>query len=398
MSMTVAPVRSGNPGIVPEWLQGTRPSAPSTDVTEPSTGRETGSGTPPSATPGHSRRESPVDAARAGAEEIEVVVYPVPIGTGATVPSRPVSGVLRREDAPEGPEAPEELPPTKVFDEAAESTRLRTKVDEVRDFFRDLGVRDDEGNDAGIARFNPRYPNASYSPVGIPEKRVPADSITVGVIPREGRSLVDAEDVVAHEWAHRIIHHMTGGQLESSPLAGDNAVHESLADTFAAAFDSEDWSLGEDVGKPMRVLDKPEQLGHPGSVADLERIFGPGGEGKFIMPVGTDQRGRLVLVPDPHVVAAVPNKAAALIGEELGRDTMAKIYVNALRDHLEPGGAIGGLATAVMQSAEELYGADSRELSATKDAWRAVGLLSNPGTERGAGGGLFIEGGLAPSA
>ncbi|MCW2922713.1 MAG: Thermolysin metallopeptidase alpha-helical domain, partial [Thermoleophilia bacterium] len=56
-------------------------------------------------------------------------------------------------------------------------------------------------------------------------------------------------------------------------------------------------------------------------------------------------------------------------------DTMAKIYLKAVREGVKPGQEIEGLASAVMQSASDLFGADSHELQVTKDAWDAVGVL-----------------------
>ncbi|MCW2949621.1 MAG: npr, partial [Thermoleophilia bacterium] len=79
--------------------------------------------------------------------------------------------------------------------------------------------------------------------------------------------------------------------------------------------------------------------------------------------------------PEPHALSALPSKAASLIGDALGRDTMAKIYMKAVRDYLEPGREIENLAGDVIQSAQDLYGTNSKELLATKQAWKAVGLL-----------------------
>jgi Zn-dependent metalloprotease len=95
-----------------------------------------------------------------------------------------------------------------------------------------------------------------------------------------------------------------------------------------------------------------------------------------MVPIGRDRRtGEVVTAPDWHVVAGIPNKAAAIIGDELGRDTMGKIYLKAVRENVHGGKEIEGLATAVLKSAKDLYGVNSREFQVTKDAWDQVGVL-----------------------
>jgi hypothetical protein len=256
----------------------------------------------------------------------------------------------------------------------AEQRRIDQTVARIQDAYAQLGIRDDEGNSPVKAYFRPDFPNAAYAPEGYRDQGLPADSIGVGIDPRSGRSFAEADDVVAHELAHRIIDHMTPAKLSMHPMSEDVAVHESLADTFAALVDRDDWVLGEELVKPVRIMDKPEQLGHPGHVADLKKVLGPGSE--HMVPVGRDKRtGEVVKAPDWHVVAGIPNKAAAMIGDELGRDKLGEIYIKAVREGVRPGKEIEGLAVAVLNSAKDLYGADSREFQVTRDAWDAVGVL-----------------------
>jgi aureolysin len=75
-----------------------------------------------------------------------------------------------------------------------------------------------------------------------------------------------------------------------------------------------------------------------------------------------------------HLNVGIPNKAAALIGEKLGRDTMAKIYVDAMRSHMGPRCDIAMTAQATKDAATSLFGADSKELSVVTKAWAAVGV------------------------
>ena len=258
---------------------------------------------------------------------------------------------------------------------AAEQRRIDETVHRVQAKFAALGITDREGNSPVRAKFVPDFPNAAYAPEGLPQYGMPADSIGVGFDPRSGRSFAEAEDVVAHELAHRVIDHMTKQPLSMHPMSEDVAVHESLADTFAALVDDDqEWVLGEDLAAPVRIMDHPERLGHPGHVDDLKKILAPGSE--HMVPVGRDRRtGKVVEAPDWHVVAGIPNKAAAIIGSKLGKEALGEIYIDAVRKYVQPGKEIEGLAAATMRSASDLFGAGSHELQVTRDAWDAVGVL-----------------------
>lgn len=352
------PVRSGNPGIVPPWLQ--RPVSPAP-----------GQPTPAPTTPAPAPTPAEPAATRDAVAGRDALTF-IPLGDG--------TGIL--VDVPEGGGFLPRSQPGRAFRGeqgggttlAREQQRLEQTVAEVQAEFAKLGVRESEGNGPVNATFNPRYPNASYAPEGVPELGVPADSITVGVDPRDRTPFTKAKDVVAHELSHRIIDHMTGGKLGMSPLSEDVAVHESLADTFAALVDDDEWVIGDELVEPIRDMQDPERLGHPDHVNDLKRILRPGSE--FMHPVGRDRRtGEIVEAPDWHVVAGIPNKAAAIIGDTLGRDTLGKIYIKAVRENVRPNQEIEGLALAVLQSAKDLYGTNSREFQVTKDAWDSVGVL-----------------------
>ncbi|MEO6866562.1 MAG: M4 family metallopeptidase, partial [Gaiellales bacterium] len=198
--------------------------------------------------------------------------------------------------------------------------------------------------------------------------------ITVGVDPRDMQPFTNAKDVIAHELAHRIVHHMVKQPLSMSATSADVAIHETLADTFASLVDDKDWIIGDKLSEPIRVMNDPGQLGHPGHVEDLARVMAP--DSPFMHPVGKSARtGKTVLAPDWHAVAGIPNRAASIIGDALGREKLGKIYFQAVREHLQPGKQLQGLAAAVLLSAQDLYGAESREFKTTADAWAAVGVL-----------------------
>lgn len=325
-SIAMQPVRTGNPGIVPPWLQGSVgtgavgavPTAPGTD-----------------AVLAHAWI-SPFGA------DVEAYLHDA------------LRGARQSRSDSAGQQQVEEV------------------VARVQEAYARLGVTDAEGNGPVHAEYHPEFPNAAYAPNGDREYGFRPDSINIGVDPRTGQSFADATDVIAHELGHRIVEHMTGGTFDNSPASEDVAVNESLADTFASLVDDDDWVIGDELAEPIRDMAHPERMGHPGSVAELKDVLAPGSP--FLYPATTTS-GRTVMLPDWHVVAGVPNKAAAIIGDRLGREKLGEIYLDAVRNHVRGGGRISGLAKATIQSAADLFGTDSRELQVTADAWRAVGLL-----------------------
>lgn len=184
------------------------------------------------------------------------------------------------------------------------------------------------------------------------------NEIVVGRRMGTGIPLGSSTDTIAHEYAHMVVHRIApalGYQTTES-----RALQESLADTFAMAVDTDDWLMGED-SEPggVRSIEHPELRGavHDGHVdrAPITRSELDGGT-------------------EEHLGAGVGNKVAWRIGSQLGRDTMAGIYVGALQS-----GSLGGratysdLAAAVRKSARSIYGPSSREAAVVDAAWTTAG-------------------------
>ncbi len=253
--------------------------------------------------------------------------------------------------------APAERTPT-----AAERASAEQALQGARDFFTQLGVGPDEGNDAKLPiRYLADYPNASYM-----RKSSGEEAMNIGINPKTNTSYAMAKDVIAHEYAHRIVRRI----LDQPGVGEAGVVNESLADTFAAAIDSRNWTIGEDA-QPNGI----RSMIHPGRVEDELRLTP---EKKIRRPESMDEYLKLSMNTDKggvHINVGIPNKAAALIGESLGRDTMAKIYLEAIRNDMPQGGGILDLAEATAGSAERIYGANSPQHNAVLDAWNAVGVL-----------------------
>ncbi|MBC7645090.1 MAG: M4 family metallopeptidase, partial [Thermoleophilia bacterium] len=68
------------------------------------------------------------------------------------------------------------------------------------------------------------------------------------------------------------------------------------------------------------------------------------------------------------------NNAAYRIGVKLGTDTMARIYLQTLREHLTAEAGPTELVVGTIRAAKQLFGGTSDELTAVRDAWKGVGL------------------------
>ncbi|MCW2971927.1 MAG: peptidase family protein [Thermoleophilia bacterium] len=363
MISTAAVRGNANPGIVPPWLQGADAGTPT--AAAPATAVARGA---------HAAGTThPIGVIGAPARDVNRGV--VIIGT-----AEELDRWLNGDHGPQGDFghghdhggaglAPDEHAAPYRHDSAKEAAELvvaKQEMSSIRDFFRTLGVKDSEGNDPAPVSIDDSVENAYYDPN--------TDEVVIGELPlsqiedgAEDVSFTKAPDVLAHEWSHRIVSHLVPGIQDGGE---DAAINESLADTFAAAYDTKNWTIGEGLGLTIRTLDHPERDtiehagGHPGSVADVDRMFREGSE--YITEEGQ---------PEPHALSALPSKAASLIGQGLGRDTMAKIYLKAVRDYMEPGKKIEGLASNTIQSATDLFGAGSKQVGVVKQAWDAVGVL-----------------------
>ncbi len=220
-------------------------------------------------------------------------------------------------------------------------------------------LRDAGAGEAVLARvpesYDRSYFNASYRPPLGPFR----NEIVIGRHPGSGLPFA-ADDVIAHEFTHKVLHAYSPQLL--TPIGGGDgrAIHESVADTIAMVVDREDWLIGEDaVEGGIRSFSHPELRG---AYRD--------GEAKAA-PITREQ---LESSTEEHLGAGVGNKAAWRIGNALGRDTMARIYVAGLeRRELPRGATYADLAQVVRAASVDLYGARSHEARVVDDAWAKAG-------------------------
>lgn len=265
-------------------------------------------------------------------------------------------GVAEPHNAAMSPVPPATSSPRAEIDVAAARARA---------YFTSLGLGPSEGNGPVELRYVPESRDAAYraklllAPDGSATRQ--EEHVEIGHDPFTGQSFSRSPDVVFHELAHRVNDHAVPG-FGTNPTS--RIVDESLADTFAAAIDG-NWTIGEGVvpGGLRSMSDPGSQLMLDGGkrvrVQTPTRI-------EEITP-GSMQRG-------PYFNIGPVNHAAYLVGTSVGTETMARIYLQALRRHLRPASAITDLVLGTIRGAGELYGNGSREQAAVRDAWKAVGV------------------------
>ena len=176
--------------------------------------------------------------------------------------------------------------------------------------------------------------------------------------------LAGALDIAAHEMTHGIIEHTVG--LEYRFQSG--ALNESFADIFGAMVDDDDWLIGEDIVN--------KDFFPTGAMRDLENPHN--GDDWGWQPAHMDEFVELDLDVDNggvHVNSGIPNRAAYLVAEAIGREKTARIYYHILEArYLTPRSQFVDCRLAAERTARDLFGDGSTEVEAVLSAYDAVGI------------------------
>ncbi|MCZ8522134.1 MULTISPECIES: M4 family metallopeptidase [Paenibacillus] len=173
-------------------------------------------------------------------------------------------------------------------------------------------------------------------------------------------------DVVAHELTHAVTEYSAGLIYQNE----SGALNESISDIFGALLDSGDWLLGEDVYTPGTPGDALRSLSNPAAYGDPDHY-----SKRY---TGSSDNGGV------HTNSGINNKAAYLLAQGgthygvsvqgIGREKTGKIYYRALTLYLSASSNFQNIRQATIQSATDLYGANSAETAAVKAAYSAVGV------------------------
>ncbi|MFZ0476777.1 MAG: M4 family metallopeptidase [Halobacillus sp.] len=186
--------------------------------------------------------------------------------------------------------------------------------------------------------------------------------------------LSGAVDVIGHELTHAVTDRSADLVYQDEP----GALNESLSDILGAMVDRDDWWMGEDIYTPekegdgLRSLKDPSKVPHPfypdrGYPDHYSELY-----------TGDLDNGGV------HINSSINNKAAYLVSEGgthydvevegVGREATEQIYYRALTKYLTATSDFSMMRQAAIQSAVDLYGENSMEVSSVMQAYDAIGV------------------------
>jgi Zn-dependent metalloprotease len=169
-------------------------------------------------------------------------------------------------------------------------------------------------------------------------------------------------DIVAHELTHAVDSYEADLLYQNQ----SGALSESFADVMATAAEfyvqptKADWLIGEDVWTPGTPNDALRSMSNPNAYGDPDHM-------SEYVNTTSDYGG-------VHTNSGIPNKAAYLIGNNIGAEKMGRIYYRALSVYLISTSDFSDCRAAVLQSAADLYGANGIEYNTVNSAFDAVGI------------------------
>lgn len=175
-------------------------------------------------------------------------------------------------------------------------------------------------------------------------------------------------DIIAHEMTHGVDSYEADLIYENQ----SGALSESLSDSFGSFVEfygqpnKSDWLIGEDVWTPyipddaLRSLEDPTIFGDPDNMDDYNYL-------------PNTQDGDWGGV---HTNCGIPNKACYLTATNsaVGIAKAEQIYYRALCNYMTTSTDFSAAKSLLSQSAADLYGAGSPEVTAVNNAWSEVGV------------------------
>ncbi|EJR68707.1 hypothetical protein IK3_00496 [Bacillus toyonensis] len=181
-------------------------------------------------------------------------------------------------------------------------------------------------------------------------------------------------DVIGHELTHAVTEHTANLVYKNE----SGALNESLSDIMGVMVEKKSWDLGADIYTPGKPGDALRSLKDPASIPNPLKP-GEGYPDHYNKRyTGTADNGGV------HINSSINNKAAYLVSDGgthygvkvtgVGREATEKIYYGALTKYLTANSDFKMMRQAALQSAEDLYGKNSKELQAVTKAYDAVGV------------------------
>lgn len=184
----------------------------------------------------------------------------------------------------------------------------------------------------------------------------------------DGENLVDLTyglDVAAHELTHGV----TSSTAKLVYAAEPGALNESYSDFFGKMVDytEGDWLIGERImaqkskRRALRNMENPEEFGQPGSNTSKLRKPTTGVECNR----ANDRCG-------VHANSGIPNRAAVLIVNAIGKEKAEKLYYRVLTRHLSATSDFADARAETEKACALMYGASSAECDAVEKAFDTV--------------------------
>jgi Zn-dependent metalloprotease len=191
------------------------------------------------------------------------------------------------------------------------------------------------------------------------------------------RPFTKALDVIGHELSHGVIQYEAN--LDYQGQSG--ALNESFSDVFGILVKQyrlgqtareSDWLIGEGLFMPGVQAKGIRSMKAPGTAYD-DPVLGKD-------PQPGDMSGYVVTSEDNggvHVNSGIPNRAFYELAARLKGNAWEKagsIWYRTLTQKLRPASTFHDAMTLTVQSAAELFGVNSNEQKAVREAWSEVGL------------------------
>jgi Zn-dependent metalloprotease len=191
------------------------------------------------------------------------------------------------------------------------------------------------------------------------------------------RSFTRAVDVIAHELSHGVTQHEANLNYRDQP----GALNESFSDVFGVLVkqyqrqetaEEASWLVGEELFAKGVNAQGIRSMKEPGSAYDdplLGKDPQPGHMRDYVLT--TDDNGGV------HINSGIPNRAFCECALRLGGfawEKAGRIWYKALTEKLRPNSRFQDAMNMTVSSAGELYGLNSKEQKAVREAWSAVGV------------------------
>jgi Zn-dependent metalloprotease len=185
-------------------------------------------------------------------------------------------------------------------------------------------------------------------------------------------------DIMGHEFTHAVVQYSADLVYESQ----SGALNESFADVFAVMIDRNDWHLFED-----NTASPPVPVGWLRDMQDpsLGGNYNPRNpRGGFGQPKNMNEYANLPVSREGdhggvHINSGIPNHVLYLAATAAGREATEQIWYRALSNYLTPRSDFRDFAQAIQKAAADLYGANSNEAKAIREALVRVNMLSGGG-------------------